>query len=208
MVNTHLTDKEITTESEIFRAARKVFMQKGFDGARMQEIADEAGINKALLHYYFRSKDNLFGAIFADVMKNFFPKILEVLAGNESLETKISLFVDRYIEFLIANPDIPGFVLHEVSRNPDRLMGNFRQLAGNLDLIKVQLLSQADNQHLKPVKIEHFIANLISMCIFPFIARPILGGIMQLNPAQYDAFIQERKSVIPEVMMQWLRQCE
>ena len=89
-----MSEKDSNTEQIILKAARKVFTHKGFDGARMQEIADEAGINKALLHYYFRSKDKLFEAIFKEVITTFFPRIISVLTSDLSLFEKITLFTD------------------------------------------------------------------------------------------------------------------
>ncbi|NTW33144.1 MAG: TetR/AcrR family transcriptional regulator, partial [Bacteroidetes bacterium] len=104
------------TEKLILKAAKKVFIDKGFDGARMQEIADLAGINKALLHYYFRSKEKMFDAVFEDVFMQFLPEVTEVMNSEITLFDKIKTFVDVYITALLKNPHIPIFVLHELSR--------------------------------------------------------------------------------------------
>ena len=129
-------EKDRNTEGIVLAAAKKVFILKGMDGARMQEIADEAGINKSLLHYYFRSKEKLFEEIFKDTFAKFIPKIDVLLSSNKSLEDKIKEFVKEYLELLQKNPHLPQFILQELNRNPDRLV-ELMSLAG---IKKVNLL--------------------------------------------------------------------
>ena len=114
-----------STEKDILEAAKRVFQIKGMYGARMQEIADEAGINKAMLHYYFRSKDKLFDAVFQDAAKNFFSKIRELLNVDKPLLEKIEYFVENYVELLLQNSFIPAFIITEVHQNPDRIKNIF-----------------------------------------------------------------------------------
>ena len=103
--------KKDTTEEKILDAAQTVFTRKGMDGARMQEIANEAGINKALLHYYFRSKQKLFEAIFKQVFKQIFPDIKAFIHSEIPLEKKLGIFVEKYIDLLMKNPFLPSFSL-------------------------------------------------------------------------------------------------
>ena len=104
--------QEADTEQLILEAAKKVFFNKGFDGARMQEIADVAGINKALLHYYFRSKDKLFEAIFFDAFQQFIPRVVEnmnadiVIASSENGNKDLSGFFQL-------NPENILLVMHK-----------------------------------------------------------------------------------------------
>ena len=93
-------------------------MQKGYDGARMQEIADEAGINKALLHYYFRSKDGLFKMVMKDALGVFFPAIISAVVSDLSMEERLDIFFEKYIDFMQENPEMPRFILFEVAKNP------------------------------------------------------------------------------------------
>ena len=123
-----MTDQNITylslsaTELKILAAARKVFIRKGLDGARMQEIANEAGINKALVHYYFRNKQKLFEAVFIEAFGKFLPQVSEVIMQEISLIEKIEAVVSRYIDFLQKNPYLPNFVLNELSHEPGNLI--------------------------------------------------------------------------------------
>jgi AcrR family transcriptional regulator len=196
-----MSENELNTEQLILKAARNVFTHKGFDGARMQDIANEAGINKALLHYYFRSKDKLFESIFKDVIKTFFPQIFSVLLADLSLFDKIRRFTESYIDILVKNPEIPGFVFHELSKNPDRLIGNIRETGADISIIGELLQMEAEAGNIKPIKPEHFIANLISMCVFPFIARPLLMGMLKMDEQGFISFIDERKQIVPEAII-------
>ncbi|NTW23646.1 MAG: TetR/AcrR family transcriptional regulator [Lentimicrobium sp.] len=196
-----MTGIDTNTEQLIFKAARKIFTQKGFDGARMQEIANEAGINKALLHYYFRSKDKLFEAIFKEVLNTVFPKIISVLMSPIPLIQKIEQVSVNYIEMLKQNPDIAVFVFHEISRNPLRMVGNFKNAGADFEIVGRQLEAEVQAGNIIPIKAEHLIANLISMCVFPFIAKPVFMGMMGMDNDAYMRFIEERKQVIPQTII-------
>lgn len=196
-----MADIDSNTELIILKAARKVFTNKGFDGARMQEIADEAGINKALLHYYFRSKDKLFEAIFKDVANIIFPKIIAVLMSSMPLFEKIEKVSANYIDILKQNPDIAGFVFHEISRNPQRMVGNIKNVGADFELIKAQIAGEVKAGNIIPIKAEHLIANLVSMCIFPFISRPVFMGMTGMDNAAFSEFIEERKQIIPQTII-------
>jgi len=196
-----MTEIDINTEQLILKAARIVFTKKGFDGARMQEIADEAGINKALLHYYFRSKDKLFEAIFKEVLNTVFPKIISVLMSPVPLIQKIELISINYIEMLKQNPDIAVFVFHEISRNPLRMVGNFKNAGADFRIVGKQIEEEVQAGNIIPIKAEHLVANLISMCVFPFIAKPVFMGMMSMDNDAYLQFIEERKLVIPQTII-------
>ena len=110
--------KDESTEARILSAGKKILLKKGMDGARMQDIADEAGINKALLHYYFRSKEKLFETIFMEVAAEFLPRIGKILAAEVSVFEKIEMFCSEYINQIIQTPYVPIFVLNEINRQP------------------------------------------------------------------------------------------
>lgn len=196
-----MTELETTTEQSILKAARNIFTHKGLDGARMQEIADEAGINKALLHYYFRSKDKLFEAIFKDILSTVFPKIISVLMSPVPLFEKIEKVSFNYIEILKQNPDMAIFVFHEISRNPQRLVGNFKNAGADFEVIKTQIAEEVEAGNIIPIKAEHLIANLISICIFPFIAKPVFMGLTGMDQNAWHQFLEERKQIIPQTII-------
>ncbi len=114
--------KDQTTEEKILVASKKIFLTKGLDGARMQDIADEAGINKAMLHYYFRSKDKLFEHIFTEVAGHFLPKIIAILASEKTVFEKIETFCNEYINQVIQTPYVPIFILNEINKQPEAFL--------------------------------------------------------------------------------------
>lgn len=187
------------TEQKILAAARDVFLRKGLYGARMQEIADAAGINKALLHYYFRNKDKLFDAIFNEVAHSFIPAALGILEAEEEPETKIRAFVTFYVDLLKEHPHLPGFIINEVLQNPGRIARLHDVLHGMRQSRLIGQLQQAATEgRARPFAAEHLLVNLLSLCIFPFLARPIIMTVFGLDEAAFGRFMEERKSVIPE----------
>lgn len=203
MVNNTKNQKKPDTEALIFEAAKKVFGLKGMDGARMQEIADEAGINKALLHYYFRTKEKLFEAVFTDVFQSFFPSAIGIMSNPEtSFREKIETFVEVYITLLQENPYIPGFMMHWLSTgSADRVVSMFKESGIKPELFFRQVDKEIQNETIIPVQPLHLIINMLSMCIFPFIARPIISGFLLRDADAYDQFLEERKKEVPRFII-------
>lgn len=192
-----MSETDLTTEQLILEAAKKVFIRKGLDGTRMQEIADEAGINKSLLHYYFRSKDKLFDVIFKETVMSFAPRIVEILNSPISIFDKIELFVATYIDLLLKNPYIPGFLVNEVSKNPDRIVSILKMQGINPDIMREQLRKENEAGLIRPLKVEDLMANLISLCVFPFMAKTIFSNILNISEEDYMLFLAARKKEIP-----------
>jgi TetR/AcrR family transcriptional regulator len=194
--------QEKNTENIIFDAAKEVFTEKGFEGTRMQEIAEKASINKALLHYYYRTKEKLFNAIFERVFGDFIPKVANMLESDVPLVEKIRLFVVHYIEFIMRNPQIPSFIMHELSRNPQRAVDLIAHKSG---LIKNNAFGkfaetvrqEVEKGNIEPIEPEQLIVNVIGLCIFPFVAKPILMGIIFKNDKKkYNEFLELRKQEV------------
>jgi AcrR family transcriptional regulator len=197
-----MTTQDKNTEELILLTARQVFVEKGFDGARMQEIADKAGINKALLHYYYRSKQKLFEAIFDESFQKIIPQILDFMKSEMSLASKIERFVHSYIDLLIANPHLPSFVLHELNRNPDRIGNMVLQSGIKPNLIKDQLAEQMSKEKYMKIDPQQLVVNIISLCIFPFVARPILHTVLfEKDSDKYKQFIDSRKREVTRFIL-------
>ncbi|MDP2723772.1 MAG: TetR/AcrR family transcriptional regulator [Bacteroidales bacterium] len=181
------------TEQKIIDAACKVFIQKGMDGARMQEIADEADINKALLHYYFRSKSKLFDRVFVEIFSDIVKLLGEEINHSTEIIELIERMVNNYIHLIRERPFVPDFVLHELNRHPQLIVQQIHQYG--MDFSKFQLLIDEGvlNNKIHYIQPVHLIVNVLSMCIFPFVAKPIIMGFM-LNgdEAKYNQFIDER----------------
>ncbi len=199
MDNIKTREQKPDTEALIFEAARKVFGMKGLDGARMQEIADEAGINKALLHYYFRTKEKLFEAVFIDTFQSFFPKVMGIMVNPDiSFREKIEKFTNVYISLIQENPYVPGFMLHQLSTGEtEKIIKLFRESGIKPDFFFKQVEKEIKANTIHPVHPVHLIVNMISMCIFPFIGKPLLSTILFQDPEDYNQFLEERKKEVP-----------
>jgi AcrR family transcriptional regulator len=198
--------KSITTEQRIFEAARNVFLKKGLSGARMQEIADEAGINKALLHYYFRTKDKLFYAIFQDTFKNMLPSIANMFGSPMPLESKIRQLTEKYFEVLNKNRYLPIFILSEIQHNPERI-ARIINISKYVDFGKLtyQIGEEYGIKNIDVNLTRHIFVNFISNVIFPFVGRPIIQFIFKMSEEEYHAFLEERKKLIPAIFIQTIK---
>jgi AcrR family transcriptional regulator len=189
------------TENHILIAARQVFIAKGFEGARMQEIADHAGINKALLHYYFRSKEKLFEAVFSEVASNLFPAMRQMLEAELELKEKLTLFIRIYLKALEENPFIPAFILNTLNTNPDSFLKYIKKAGLNPKLLQKQIDDEVARGIIRTIKAEHLTVNIIAMCIFPFVARPIVQNIFGMNNDEYQTYLASRQTEIVDFVL-------
>ncbi|MCC6601505.1 MAG: TetR/AcrR family transcriptional regulator [Crocinitomicaceae bacterium] len=185
-----------STEEKIKLAARKVFTEKGFAATRTRDIAEAAGINLALLNYYFRSKQKLFDLIMMENVQLFIEAIKNVLDNERlTLNEKVALFVEGYIEMLKKNPDLPLFILQEIRRHPEKFAN---QLAAKEIFLKSHFFKQlqaASKGRINPV---HIVVSMLGLTIFPFIAGLFLQNITNINQVQFDKMMDERKKLIPK----------
>jgi TetR/AcrR family transcriptional regulator len=202
------------TEQRILEAARSVFIRRGTAGARMQEIAAEAGVNQALLHYYFRSKAQLSAAVFGQMASRLFPALLQTLSGDSSLAEKIEQIIGLYHENLKKNPFLPGYVLSELHHHPERIEmmlgkiggGDPRQVIAPVFLrLNEQIQAEVDAGRMRPITAREFVVNLVSLCIFPFAARPMLSMMLGLDEATFPTFIEERQRTLAAFFRNALR---
>ena len=195
--------KDISTEERIKAAARKVFHQKGFAGTRTRDIAEEAGINHAMLNYYFRSKEKLFGIVMMETMAQFFKGVNLMLNDeNTSLDEKIDLIVSNYVDLLLKEPELPTFILNEVRPNPQAFVEQnpIKEALTHSVLTRQYAEAVARGEVTEP-NLMQAILNVIGLVIFPFIAKPILTSIINIPEEQYKALMLQRKTLIP----QWIK---
>lgn len=194
------------TEQKIFEAAKQVFLEQGTAKARMQEIADEAGINKAMVHYYFRSKDRLSEAVFQEAAGHFLPRIVGVLRDDQPLEDKVRSVIQKYTDFLGENPHLPGFVIHEINHHSERAKQFVRSIGTpDLEPLRTQLEKEVEADAIRPISAEQFVVNLIALCVFPFVARPMLELVLDFDGGQFDDFIAQRQHDLPVFFLNALR---
>lgn len=196
--------KDLSTEEKILAAAKKVFLRDGLHGSRMQDIADEAGINKALLHYYFRNKEKLFESIFEELKGGLLPRVGEIFKADIPLFDKIRLFVESYIDLIAENPYVPLFIMNELNKDPDKFIERVRvieKVQMFLPYFIVQLQNEIEEGNIKPIHPMHLIMNIMSMCVFPFLAKPMLQRVGGMTDAQYMELMQERKKIITDFVI-------
>ncbi len=188
------------TEQRIVASAEKLFYQKGKAGTSMQDIADDAGINRTLLNYYFRSKDQLFEAVFRKAMAGFVPSLARMLHSDMSFREYIPQMIETVIDTLLENPQIPIFVLQELSSNPARMPHIIKEM-GIDPVIGIRKLEE-EQAAIPGFRSDprQMMINLLSLCIFPFAARPVITEILYSGDNDaYIAAMKQRKEILPEM---------
>jgi hypothetical protein len=195
------------TEQKIILSAEKLFYQKGKAGTSMQDIADNAGINRTLLNYYFRSKDQLFETVFRKAMGSFVPGIAAMLKSDISFENYVPAIVETIIDTMIENPQIPIFVMQELSSSPGRMPQIIKEMGVDPTVAIEKMGKENHSVPTGGVDPRQIIMNLISLCIFPFAAKPVVLDILYSgdNEAYIEA-MNERKKIIPQLMKQLMSQ--
>ncbi|MCK0159559.1 TetR/AcrR family transcriptional regulator [Allomuricauda sp. F6463D] len=189
--------KDENTEAKILEAAKQVFQAKGMAGARMQEIADKAGINKAMLHYYFRSKQLLFEAVFSNAFSLLAPQLNAVLNDDSTIEEKIKNFTANYISFIVDHPYIPNFIIQELNRNPDFILKlKDNPSFPNIEKFKKQVDEEIENGSLKPISAEQLFINIMALNVFPFVAKPLIMALTNTDDEDYKQLMEDRKSEV------------
>jgi len=198
--------KEENTELEILNAAKEVFQEKGMAGSRMQEIADKARINKSMLHYYYRSKQLLFEAVFKNAFRLLAPQLNKVLNDDSELFDKIRNFTNNYISFVIIHPFLPNFVIQELNKNPD-FIERLREEKDfpSIEKFKVQVEEAIASGIIKPIGAEQLFINIMSLNIFPFIAAPLLRELINVEEKEFRELMERRKTEVADFIINSIR---
>jgi len=194
--------KDKNAEDKILTAAENIFQSKGMDGARMQEIADKAGINKAMLHYYYRSKQLLFEAVFNKAFSLLAPQLNKVLNDDSPIEDKIRRFTANYISFIIKHPYLPNFIIQELNRNPEFLL-KLKENKSFPSILKfnIQVENEVENGILKPIKGEQLFINIMALNIFPFIATPLIKAFANIDKKEFKKLMTDRKTEVADFII-------
>jgi TetR/AcrR family transcriptional regulator len=208
------TGRDGLTEQRILDAAHVVFLRRGTAGARMQDIAEEAGVNQALLHYYFRSKDNLARAVFRRAALQLLPTVIQLLGSDVPLAEKVERVVDLELQYLSKAPYLPGYIISELTYHPDRARQLVAALTGMtpadvrpqvVNTLRRQIEAEVASGVMAPIAPDQFIVNLMSLCIFPFAARPMLMAMLGLDDRGFERFIGRRRAELGNFFLKALR---
>ena len=206
-------ERDGDTERRILQAARTVFVRRGTAGARMQEIAAEAGVNQALLHYYFRSKQRLAEAVFREAAARLVPAVLRLLSSDAALEQKVEGFVHLYIDTVREQPFLPGYILAELHQHPERVRGLQEAIGLQPAMVAKTLLTRLRTQleegakagTLRRIAPEQFMVSLLALTVFPFAARPVLDLALGMNDESFARFLDQRRAELPAFILSALR---
>tara|TARA_B100001564_G_scaffold161126_1_gene135452 strand:- start:305 stop:910 length:606 start_codon:yes stop_codon:yes gene_type:complete len=193
------------TEIKIKTAAKSLFLKKGYSATTTRDISKESDINLALLNYYFTSKKKLFEIIMLETFYDFISKMVEVYNDEKStLEEKLKLTSSKYIDMIIAEPHLPTFVVNELKNNPSSIL---KILKGQI--MESKLVDQYNEGVKKGVykKIDpiHFVTNILSLIVFPFISSPIIIKMKKFNRKEFNDMMHERKKLIPQWILQMIK---
>jgi TetR/AcrR family transcriptional regulator len=208
------SQRDESTEQRILDAAHAVFIRSGTAGARTQEIAKEAGVNSALLHYYFRSKERLAEAVFTRAAGQLLPAVIRILGSDAALEDKVDQVVQTELQHLTKAPYLPGYILSELAHHPDRAGQLVSAVTGRVPaeigmrvgaVLGRQIEERVRAGHMHQIAPDQFIVNLLSMCVFPFAARPMLMALLGFDQAGFDRFIDRRRKELAPFFLRALR---
>jgi TetR/AcrR family transcriptional regulator len=206
-----MKEREYTeSEEKIFLAALDVFSRKGKSGARMQEIADHAGMNKALIHYYFRSKERLYEEVFSFVMHRYLLNLAASLEDNASFEEMLREFINRFLDLLNEHPTLPLFILRELSEGAPVMEEKIRQIivpsgSGLPAVFTERFMSAAAAGEIRDLGASQTLITIMGACIYFFAGYPVLAALMPDIASDRDASLQERKQHIYELVMYGLK---
>jgi len=198
--------KDISAEEKILTAAKHVFENKGMSGARMQEIADEAKINKSLLHYYYRSKQLLFEAVFKKAFNKLSPQINTILNSDQSICEKIKNFSNNYTTFMIKHPYLPNFILQELNRNPEFVKDLISiKTFPSIKNFKKQINDAVKEGKIRPIEAEQLFINILALNIFPFIGAPLIKGFINATDKEYKTILKSRKTEVSDFIIKSIK---
>ncbi len=198
----------MTTDQQILQVARKHFVQNGFAGTRMQGIADEVGINKAMLHYYFRSKDKLYGEIVEQILSMMLPKFAGVLMSEGTFWKKVENLVTTYIDALNEHPEIPSFIMSELSQKRERFIVALQSKSQYFPAMQgfiMQMMDEMQKGNIRSIPPHQLMMSIMGLTVFPFMAKPVFCTLFEFPEADFSTMMEERKTIILDILKNALR---
>ena len=186
------------TEQKIIEAAQEEFMLKGFAGARTTTIAEKAGVTHAMFHYYFRTKEKIFEKIISQKLGLLASLIKDsIVSENRPLEDKIQHIIDRHIDFIAENPELPGFLVREIFSNSERLTLVRTKIESFAPILVANLQSELDKGHeegrYRKIDARMLLIDIISLNVFAFMAAPLVNVVLSGFMDDKETFRELRK---------------
>lgn len=188
---------EVDTEALIKEKAKVLFFKNGVLNATTQEIADEAGVNRALIHYYFRSREQLLDTLLEEIVLEKKNRVRPILLSDKPFREKIAQYIEIILDHGLKYPHIENFIITETARNPEKVkLLCFKDKLRSSELIKDQLQEEIEKGKIAPISPEHFMVNLNAMCNYPLLAKNVIQNIHGMSDTAYRKFLTERKQII------------
>lgn len=200
---------DASMEERIVAAAERLFVDKGFEQTTTTEIAREAGCNQALIHYYFRTKENLFGVVFKNKIISFWRSFLAVNWEGKTFEDKVAAMTGMHFDLLCENPNLPRFVICELARSPERARQFIRELGTFPRELFVTLgkglRDAVRSGRVRPMSFIDLLYNILSMNVFVFLSAPIFGGVMNFSDEELRRFLLSRRDETVQNVLKGIR---
>lgn len=195
--------EEAQTQKLIIEKAKILFFQKGLLNATTQEIADEAGVNRALIHYYFRSREQMLDVLLEETIQEKKVRVRSILTSEMPFREKIAHYIDVVVDYGLKYPYLENFIISETARHPDKLQDFCsRDRVKSSELIREQLEEEIRKNRMAPISAVHFMVNLSAMCNYPLLAKSVLQSVHGMTDTSYRKFLHERKRVIYATLFQ------
>lgn len=202
------SEEAITMENRIIEAAKQVFVRKGYEATKMGDIATEAGIGRTALHYYYRTKDMLFDAIFDQLMDALLPNLEVIMDEDLPFLEKLPKIIVQYAKTLRSNPLFPVFVINELQRDPEHIYGSILKDPSRVKPIvrlQAQIKAEMEQGILRKMPLVYTATTLISLLIFPLLVRnPVTTIFLEGDTEKFDAFLEERIPYVTDIMIRLL----
>ena len=185
-------------ERQIIETAQQLFIEKGFAGTSMSDIAATVGINRPTLHYYFRTKDKMFKAVFGSIVISLMPKIHDIIKLDIPFVDRMGMVLDEYIELFTKEPYLPKFICGEIQRDVNHLLEVAKELQfeATLSLVKDTLLAEMEAGKIKKVPLPMVFLTFYSLLTYPFLVRNLITTLFLDNEEDFTSFLQEWKQNI------------
>lgn len=189
-------------EQQIIRVAKQVFIEKGFEEAGMSEIAARVGINRSGLHYYYRTKEKMFEAVYADIVLSFIPSVHRIILQDKPIEERLGEMIDVYFDVFRRDPFLPVFFGREVQRDAYHIYQTFCKLGINQYGADIKNILRAEMQKgtARKVRIEFLMYTFYGLIIFPFLSRPLFEIVFK-GEMDFEKNLQEWKAHIIRQMI-------
>lgn len=191
-------------ENKIIDAARSVFIEKGYAETSMSEIAARVGINRPALHYYFRTKEKMFQAVFGSIVSSVVPKVFDALTHKEkSISQRVEGIIDAYYALFLENPQLPMFILRELNRDSDLLINTIQQF-NVMDTVHNALASVQEEMNegkLRKVSLQFTFYNFYSLLTFPFLTKDISTKVFRNDDKAFrDMLVEWKQNIIAQML--------